>query len=96
MYQYAVQEFADLSTKKFFSKRLVIMGFLGDSDAGFDPRVRKNPQRREWQCTPVFSPTEPMDRGTWWATVHEVTESDMTEAKQQQLSIHRNFTSEIR
>ena len=21
----------------------------------------------------------PMDRGTWWATVHRVTESDMTE-----------------
>ena len=22
----------------------------------------------------------PMDRGAWWATVHRVTESDMTEA----------------
>ena len=24
----------------------------------------------------------PMDRGAWWATVHSVTESDMTEATQ--------------
>ena len=26
----------------------------------------------------------PMDRGAWWATVHEVTESDTTESTQQQ------------
>ena len=24
----------------------------------------------------------PMDRGTWWATVHRITESDMSEATQ--------------
>ena len=27
----------------------------------------------------VSCPGNPMDRGAWWATVHRVTESDMTE-----------------
>ena len=36
---------------------------------GFDPWVKKIPWRGTWQ---------PMDRGTWWATVHGVAESDMT------------------
>jgi len=31
--------------------------------------------RRKWQPTPVFLPGNPMDRGTWWATVHGVTKS---------------------
>ena len=39
------------------------------------PRVRKVPWRREWQPTPVFLPGKPMDRGAWWATVHETTRS---------------------
>ena len=34
--------------------------------------------RRKWQPTPV-SLDNPMDRGAWQATVHKVTESDMTE-----------------
>ena len=29
--------------------------------------------RRKWQPTPVFLPGNPMDRGTWWATVYWVT-----------------------
>ena len=30
----------------------------------------------------------PLDRGAWWATVHEVTESDMTEQLTVSLSNH--------
>ena len=47
---------------------------------GFDPWVGKIPWRRARQSTPVSLPGDPMDRGAWWATVHGVTESDMTEA----------------
>ena len=42
---------------------------------GFDPWVRKIPGKRAWQPTPVILPGESMDRGAWWATVHEVTKS---------------------
>ena len=31
--------------------------------------------RREWLPTPVFLPRNSMDRGAWWATVHEVAKS---------------------
>ena len=41
----------------------------------FKPWVRKIPWRRKWQPIPVFLPGNPMDRGAWWATVHEVTKS---------------------
>ena len=41
----------------------------------FDPWVGKIPWRREWQPTPVFLPGESMDRGSWWATVHRVANS---------------------
>ena len=30
------------------------------------------PWRRGWQPTPVLLPKNPMNRGTWWATVHGV------------------------
>ena len=43
-----------------------------DKRQGFDPWVRKIPWRRKWQPTPV-------DRGSWWAAVHEVAELDTTE-----------------
>ena len=36
-------------------------------------------REEKWQPTPVFLPGNPMDRGAWWATVHGVTESNMTE-----------------
>ena len=43
---------------------------------GLDSWVGKVPWRRKWQSTPVFLPGKnPMDRGAWWATVHEVTKS---------------------
>ena len=42
----------------------------------FFPLVRKIPWRRKWQHIPVFLPClkNSMDRGTWCATVHGVTE----------------------
>jgi len=46
----------------------------------FDLWVGKIPWRRKWQPTPVFCLENPMDRGTWWATVCGVAkETDMTE-----------------
>ena len=41
----------------------------------FDPWVRKMPWRRKWQPDPVSCLENPMDRGGWWGTVHEVAES---------------------
>ena len=38
----------------------------------FDPWVGKIPWRK-WQPAPVFWPWKSCDRGTWWATVHQVT-----------------------
>ena len=45
---------------------------------GFDTQVRKIPWRRKWQPTPIFLPGKSLQRGAWQATVHGVTESDMT------------------
>ena len=41
---------------------------------------QKIPWRREWLPTPVsiLAWMNPMDRGAWRATVHEVAESDTT------------------
>ena len=41
---------------------------------GFDIWFRKIPWSRKWQPTPVFLPRKLMDRGAWWATVHDITE----------------------
>ena len=40
---------------------------------GFDSWVGKIPWRRKWQSTPVSCLENPMDRGSWWASVHGVT-----------------------
>ena len=45
---------------------------------GFNPWVRKIPWRRKWNPLQYSSLENPMDRGTWWATVHGVEESDRT------------------
>ena len=52
----------------------------------FDPWVGKVPWRRKWQPTPVFCLENPMDRGAWWATVHEVAELDTTERLSRSMS----------
>ena len=42
----------------------------------FRPWVRKIPWRRKWQPTLQYSCLgNPLDRGAWWATVHEVVNS---------------------
>ena len=41
----------------------------------FDPWVRKIPWRRKWQPTPLFLLQNPINRGAWRATFHEVTKS---------------------
>ena len=42
---------------------------------GFNHWVRKVPQRRAWQPTPVFLPRESHGQGAWRATVHRLAES---------------------
>ena len=49
---------------------------------GFNPWVGKIPWRRAWQPLQCSNLENPLDKGTWQATVHGVTESDMTEATQ--------------
>ena len=44
---------------------------------GFDLWIGKIPWRRKWQPTPVFLLKNPMDRGAWQATVHEVKKSQV-------------------
>ena len=39
------------------------------------------PWRREWQPTPVFLPGKSHEQRNWWATIHEVTESDTAERR---------------
>ena len=57
---------------------------------GFDPWVRKIPQRREWQPTPVFLPEESYgQRSRRLHTVHGVAKS------QTGLSTHSNTQGEL-
>ena len=48
----------------------------------FSPWLRKIPERRKWQSTPVFCLENVMDRGAWQVTIHGVAKS------QTQLSMH--------
>ena len=43
----------------------------------FDPWVGKISLNRKWQPAPVLLPEKCMDRGSWHATVHVVTESQL-------------------
>ena len=68
------------------------LGFLGGSvvknspanpgdtrDAGSIPRLGKSPGGGNGNLLQYSCQENPMDRGAWRATVHGVTESDMTE-----------------
>ena len=49
---------------------------------------------RKWQPTSVFLPRKSCGQRTWWATVHRVAESDMTEHPHNNNSIRtRAFTA---
>ena len=61
-------------------------------DVGLIPRSGRCPGAGEWQPTPVFLPGNLMDRGDWWASVHRVAKSQMTEGlKQTCLSYNTSF-----
>ena len=53
----------------------MVKNLLAIREMRFNPWIQKNPWRREWQPTPVFLPENSMDRGAWWAIVHEVAKS---------------------
>ena len=64
-----------------------IKGFFGGSmknlsastgDVGSNPRLGKFPREGNGNPLQYSYLGNPMDGGTWWATVHGVTESDMT------------------
>ena len=57
----------------------------GDSrDVGSIPGLGRSPGLGNGNPLQYSCQENSMDRGAWWATVHEVAESDMTE----QLSVH--------
>ena len=53
------------------------MGDTGDLDS--IPRLGRFPGGRHGNPLQYSCLENPMDRGVWWATVHGITESDMTE-----------------
>ena len=49
-------------------------------DAGFIPGLGRSPGEGNGNPLQYHCLENPMVRGAWWATVHRVAESDMTEA----------------
>ena len=49
-------------------------------DAGLIPGLGRSPVGGNGNPLQYSCLGNPMDRGVWWATVHRVSESDMTEA----------------
>ena len=43
----------------------------------FNPWIQKIPWGRKWQPAPAFFLRISMDRGTWWATIHVITNSQI-------------------
>ena len=48
-------------------------------DTALIPGSGKSPGEGNGSLLQYSCLENPMDRGTWWAAVHEITESDMTE-----------------
>ena len=55
---------------------------------GFNPWIRKIPWRRAWQPLQYSCQENPMDRGAWRATVHEVAKS-RTQLKRLSMHSHK-------
>ena len=72
-----------------FFQQAFFIGFPGDSgvknlpvsagDAGLIPGSGRSPGEGNSNPLQYSCLGNPMDRGSWWATFHGVTESDMTE-----------------
>ena len=68
-----------VSISKGFSSGLAAMNLPAMHEiwqvlVGSIPGSGRSPWRRKWQPTPVFL-RNPMDRGSWWATVYGVAKS---------------------
>ena len=58
-------------------------------DPGSIPGSERSLGERNGYPLQNFCLESPMNRGDWWATVHEVTESDMTEQLTLNTSVHQ-------
>ena len=59
----------------------------------WETRVRylgqEDPLEKEWQPIPDPCLGNPMDRGTWWASVHEASKSQLSTAQQHVLPLKK-------